>query len=115
MLVYFRESSNLHNYVLYSPGDSFDIHSDKFICVLPTGGGDHTSHLACCTSSRQISNIRHDTSFIKVSNGSEIGEYFHPLILFSICVTVVVLNVHFRSPQTHKMAPWVKRVSYDRK
>lgn len=29
---------------------------------------------------------------------------------YSICVTVVVLNVHFRSPQTHKMAPWVKRV-----
>lgn len=29
---------------------------------------------------------------------------------FSICVTVVVLNVHFRSPQTHRMAPWVKRV-----
>ena len=24
---------------------------------------------------------------------------------FSICVTVVVLNVHFRSPQTHTMAP----------
>ncbi len=30
--------------------------------------------------------------------------------IYSICVTVVVLNVHFRSPQTHKMAPWVKRV-----
>ncbi|XP_067006550.1 acetylcholine receptor subunit alpha-like isoform X1 [Anabrus simplex] len=29
---------------------------------------------------------------------------------FSICVTVVVLNVHFRSPQTHIMAPWVRRV-----
>ncbi|XP_049770531.1 acetylcholine receptor subunit alpha-like [Schistocerca cancellata] len=29
---------------------------------------------------------------------------------FSICVTVVVLNVHFRSPQTHVMAPWVRRV-----
>lgn len=28
----------------------------------------------------------------------------------SICVTVVVLNVHFRSPQTHVMAPWVRRV-----
>lgn len=28
----------------------------------------------------------------------------------SICVTVVVLNVHFRSPQTHRMAPWVKKV-----
>lgn len=35
--------------------------------------------------------------------------YFY-ITIFSICVTVVVLNVHFRSPQTHKMAPWVKRV-----
>ena len=25
-------------------------------------------------------------------------------------MTVVVLNVHFRSPQTHTMAPWVRRV-----
>ena len=31
-------------------------------------------------------------------------------IFFSICVTVVVLNVHFRTPQTHTMAPWVRRV-----
>merc|ERR1711971_538710 len=29
---------------------------------------------------------------------------------FSICVTVVVLNVHFRTPQTRTMAPWVRRV-----
>ncbi|XP_035713320.1 acetylcholine receptor subunit alpha-like isoform X2 [Folsomia candida] len=28
----------------------------------------------------------------------------------SISVTVVVLNVHFRTPQTHTMAPWVRRV-----
>ncbi|KAJ8674852.1 hypothetical protein QAD02_010638 [Eretmocerus hayati] len=28
----------------------------------------------------------------------------------SICVTVAVLNVHFRSPQTHVMKPWVRRV-----
>lgn len=33
-----------------------------------------------------------------------------PVYCCSICVTVVVLNVHFRSPQTHRMAPWVKRV-----
>lgn len=33
-----------------------------------------------------------------------------PLLFGSICVTVVVLNVHFRSPQTHTMAPWVRRV-----
>ncbi|XP_046650110.1 acetylcholine receptor subunit alpha-like isoform X4 [Daphnia pulicaria] len=32
------------------------------------------------------------------------------LVSISICVTVVVLNVHFRSPQTHRMAPWVRRV-----
>lgn len=32
------------------------------------------------------------------------------LVTLSICVTVVVLNVHFRSSSTHKMAPWVKRV-----
>ncbi|CAG7672464.1 unnamed protein product [Allacma fusca] len=32
------------------------------------------------------------------------------LVSISICVTVVVLNVHFRSPQTHTMAPWVRRV-----
>ena len=25
-------------------------------------------------------------------------------------MTVVVLNVHFRSPETHTMAPWVRRV-----
>merc|ERR1719336_3213845 len=29
---------------------------------------------------------------------------------FSICVTIVVLNIHFRSPQTHTMAPWIRRV-----
>jgi Neurotransmitter-gated ion-channel transmembrane region len=40
---------------------------------------------------------------------------FVPSILFShsICVTVVVLNVHFRSPQTHRMAPWVKKFFID--
>ncbi|CAN7980015.1 unnamed protein product [Ixodes pacificus] len=32
------------------------------------------------------------------------------LVTLSICVTVVVLNVHFRSSATHRMAPWVKRV-----
>ncbi|XP_071449691.1 acetylcholine receptor subunit beta-like 2 isoform X1 [Hetaerina americana] len=32
------------------------------------------------------------------------------LVTLSICVTVCVLNVHFRSPSTHKMSPWVKRV-----
>lgn len=32
------------------------------------------------------------------------------LVTLSIIVTVVVLNVHFRSPATHRMSPWVRRV-----
>ncbi|KAK7870122.1 hypothetical protein R5R35_011097 [Gryllus longicercus] len=32
------------------------------------------------------------------------------LVTLSISVTVFVLNVHFRSPSTHRMSPWVKRV-----
>ncbi|XP_013406864.1 acetylcholine receptor subunit alpha-like 1 [Lingula anatina] len=32
------------------------------------------------------------------------------LVSVSIIVTVVVLNVHFRSPSTHVMSPWVKKV-----
>ncbi|XP_048736679.1 acetylcholine receptor subunit alpha-like 1 isoform X1 [Ostrea edulis] len=32
------------------------------------------------------------------------------LVTLSILVTVIVLNVHFRSPSTHTMAPWVRRV-----
>ena len=51
---------------LFAPGDTLNIHSDQFICVLPAGGGDYSAHLSCCTSTRQISDIRHDTSFIKV-------------------------------------------------
>jgi len=30
------------------------------------------------------------------------------LVTFSIFITVGVLNIHFRSPSTHKMSPWVK-------
>ncbi|XP_037093024.1 acetylcholine receptor subunit alpha-like [Pollicipes pollicipes] len=32
------------------------------------------------------------------------------LVSISIMVTVLVLNVHWRSPQTHRMAPWVRRL-----
>ncbi|XP_022245113.1 acetylcholine receptor subunit alpha-like [Limulus polyphemus] len=32
------------------------------------------------------------------------------LVTLSICVTVVVLNVHFRTSSTYRMSPWVKRV-----
>ncbi|XP_033192676.1 nicotinic acetylcholine receptor beta2 isoform X1 [Bombus vancouverensis nearcticus] len=32
------------------------------------------------------------------------------LVTLSIWITVCVLNVHFRSPSTHNMSPWVRRV-----
>lgn len=32
------------------------------------------------------------------------------LVTLSILVTVIVLNVHFRSSSTHRMAPWVNKV-----
>jgi nicotinic acetylcholine receptor len=32
------------------------------------------------------------------------------LVTLSVVVTIAVLNVNFRSPVTHKMAPWVHRV-----
>lgn len=32
------------------------------------------------------------------------------LVTLSICVTVGVLNIHFRSPSTHIMRPWVRKV-----
>uniref|UniRef100_A0A0B6YJM9 Uncharacterized protein n=2 Tax=Arion vulgaris TaxID=1028688 RepID=A0A0B6YJM9_9EUPU len=35
------------------------------------------------------------------------------LVTLSIIVTVIVLNVHFRSPATHSMSPWVRRVFLD--
>ncbi|KAG8199968.1 hypothetical protein JTE90_006212 [Oedothorax gibbosus] len=35
------------------------------------------------------------------------------LVSFSVMVTIAVLNVNFRSPATHKMAPWVKKVFLD--
>lgn len=31
------------------------------------------------------------------------------LVTLSVMLTIVVLNVNFRSPATHRMAPWVKR------
>lgn len=69
----------------------------------------------------QISHIRYDIGLDKVSalprwQGGNLSRKSFPiffrffifLAVHSICVTVVVLNVHFRSPQTHTMNPWIK-------
>merc|ERR1719500_1846862 len=34
------------------------------------------------------------------------------LVTFSIFITVGVLNIHFRSPSTHKMSPWVLNIHF---
>lgn len=47
----------------------------------------------------------------KVHNYSYIGKYLSftfILVSLSVLVTVVVLNVHFRSPNTHEMPMWTK-------
>lgn len=31
------------------------------------------------------------------------------LVGLSVVVTIVILNIHYRKPSTHKMAPWVRR------
>merc|ERR1712066_624985 len=35
------------------------------------------------------------------------------LVTFSVVVTIGVLNVNFRTPATHKMAPWVRKAFID--
>lgn len=30
------------------------------------------------------------------------------LVAFSVVITIIILNVHYRKPSTHKMAPWVR-------
>lgn len=30
------------------------------------------------------------------------------LVGFSVVITIIILNVHYRKPSTHKMAPWVR-------
>ncbi|XP_071502940.1 neuronal acetylcholine receptor subunit alpha-3-like isoform X2 [Diadema antillarum] len=32
------------------------------------------------------------------------------LVTLSIVITVIVLNIHYRAPSTHKMRPWVRKV-----
>lgn len=30
------------------------------------------------------------------------------MVGFSVVITIIILNVHYRKPSTHKMAPWVR-------
>ena len=45
---------------------------------------------------------------IGCKTNDQIAQLINPCC--SICVTVVVLNIHFRSPETHTMTPWIRRV-----
>ena len=35
------------------------------------------------------------------------------LVTLSVVVTIGVLNINFRTPATHKMAPWVRKTFID--
>ena len=32
------------------------------------------------------------------------------LVGLSVVITIIILNIHYRKPSTHKMAPWVRKV-----
>nr|XP_027228535.1 LOW QUALITY PROTEIN: acetylcholine receptor subunit alpha-L1-like [Penaeus vannamei] len=36
------------------------------------------------------------------------------LVGLSVVVTIIVLNIHYRKPSTHRMAPWVRKVFIDK-
>ena len=111
------------NLLLSSSGYTVHLHPDQLVCVLSAGGRDYTANIVSRPFAGEILNFCNDTGIDKVS-GVHLSALLHvrecklktQFLYFvscpphSICVTVVVLNVHFRSPQTHKMAPWVKRV-----
>jgi hypothetical protein len=74
-----------------------------------------TTTTACTTTNQQQQQTAatvvlrmHDRKITACARSQGFNAIF--VSCFSICVTVVVLNVHFRSPQTHTMAPWVRRV-----
>ena len=48
-------------------GDALHIYSHFTSRVLPTGGGDYSSNIPRCASTRQVSNLRHDTCLHQVS------------------------------------------------
>lgn len=32
------------------------------------------------------------------------------LVALSVVITIIILNVHYRKPSTHKMAPWIRKI-----
>ena len=57
-------------------GDTVDIHSDQSVCVLPSSGGNYSPYVTSGTSFRQIFDIRHDISFIKVSSSNVVDQWY---------------------------------------
>lgn len=69
------------------------------------------SVLGCCWRAALVVNVHQLINHILHGSGFYLSSPTSPPPPpSSICVTVMVLNVHFRSPQTHRMAPWVNRV-----
>ena len=92
-------------------------------CVLLAVSRNHSTNLSRCSIAGQVCALHHDTGHFQVSSDPlflyrrVLWVMTHHqwklstlLVFCSICVTVVVLNVHFRTPETHTMTPWIRRV-----
>ena len=80
-------------------------------CVLPPPGRDHPAHLPLRPPPWQG-----DLGLVHLALMTVTNQYLlftMILVTFSVVVTIGVLNVNFRTPATHKMAPWVRKIFID--
>ena len=92
-------------------GFSLNLYLALAHCVLPAPGRDHPPHLPLRPPPWQG-----DLGLVHLALVTVTKQYLlftMILVTFSVVVTIGVLNVNFRTPATHKMAPWVRKIFID--
>ena len=92
-------------------GFSLHLHLALAHCVLPPPGRDHPTPLPLRPPPWQGDLGLVHLALITVANQYLLFTMI--LVTFSVVVTIGVLNVNFRTPATHKMAPWVRKIFID--